>query len=373
MDSLASQPPEHDEPAKASSTEVRSFAQRRAYLRGTFSRPGHDGLNRHLAIDDRLKHDEAEMKYWAGAKAAPLPCPFALPEPEPDRSFVLGLLSTFESWYSRWPAALRQQPQRSILLCAAGQAKLAAALAQRHPGAWTVIHPDRRVTGHLKTARLVDPMVRDRARLLAGIKGCAAADPRFLAELAGEKLRVRTGPIERTGLPAACCELVVIDQAHLSADLQSVYAEARRLLRRGGMIIVTGRMPVLADGPIDDLVWEMIELLRPVFTKHDRWLLNSFRTEAFPFQPHPAHRLRTEQKKLLWRTDAPWRCTAKWNLATFAAQIEAWPARRRLEELGSHRAFAVMEILQQIEAEWEKASVKRVVNVPIIARIGVKC
>lgn len=69
----------------------------------------------------------------------------------------------------------------------------------------------------------------------------------------------------------------------------------------------------------------------------------------------------------------PWRSTAKWNLATFVAQTEAWPVRQRLARLGSDRAILVMEILQQIEAHWGKASMKRVVNVPIFARAGLKC
>jgi ubiquinone/menaquinone biosynthesis C-methylase UbiE len=70
-----------------------------------------------------------------------------------------------------------------------------------------------------------------------------AAQRAALSGLAG-RARFTVGDLARTGLPTGCADAVVsVDAFHFAADTRAAAAEARRILRAGGRLVLTNWQP----------------------------------------------------------------------------------------------------------------------------------
>src|SRR5207244_3658866 len=90
-------------------------------------------------------------------------------------------------------------------------------------------------------------------------------------------------PAERCSLPAASCDLVLAAQALHWFNLDTFYAEVRRVLRPGGLVAAIGYAWFYVDPVVDEIVGRGI--LKPLGHKWaaGNWLLiDGYRALAMP-------------------------------------------------------------------------------------------
>jgi SAM-dependent methyltransferase len=171
------------------------------------------------------------------------------------------------------------------------------------------------LAGHFETVIATDPSTRQ--------IDSAAAHPR---------IDYRVAPAEASGLPDASIDLLTAAQAAHWFDLPAFFAEARRLLRPGGVLALISYAGMEPQGEVEAVV----ERFRLVTLK-DHWpperalVENHYRDIHIPFTAIEAPGLAIE---------------VHWPLAALIGYLDTWSAVRAMERTNGRAAFdaAVAEL-----------------------------
>ncbi|WP_134500739.1 class I SAM-dependent methyltransferase [Microvirga pakistanensis] len=277
-----------------------------------------------------------------------------VPEPQPTRELVDALLHVHHT------PVLTKRYRRgmpNVLVCAAGQGTLGIRIGSCLNSV-VVVHPD--------------PTVIEAAK--ARPVGSYGAIMRTLEEKGPSAPEIREHPIqpgvrfihaspESTGLPDACFDLIIVEQAYRT-DLSRVAREMRRIARPGAAVIYMGYMPMRVGPEVDDIIRMTFDsTLNRFLTPGERHLFDRFRSAPFPFveRAHAISPYPDVQRNLLMR--------AKWNLFDFVKHLNDWPVIRRIEE----RAIEQVDVWQMrslLAEAWGAKRRKREITWPVILRVG---
>lgn len=202
--------------------------------------------------------------------------------------------------------------------CATGSGQAARALAEHYP----------RVVATDASARQVEN---------------AAPHPR---------VTYRVAPAERSGLPDHGVDLLTVAQALHWLDLDRFYAEARRVVRPGGVVAAWcyGLFSVspAVDAVVGRLYHEVLEGHWPAGREH---VDNGYSDLPFPFD----------------RLEAPpVTMTARWDLQQLLGMLSSWSAVARYD--AAHRPGALELVAGELIAAWGDA--RRQVTWPLYVFIG---
>jgi SAM-dependent methyltransferase len=169
-----------------------------------------------------------------------------------------------------------------------------------------------------------------------------------------ERVEYRTAPAEASGLPDGSVDCLTAAQAAHWFDLPTFYAEARRVLKPGGVLalIAYGIMQVDAatDPVIQHFYWKVIG---PYWPPERRHVEEGYRSFDFPFEELAPPPLAI---KIAWCRD------------DLLGYVGTWSAVRGAErELGS---APVDEFRRALETVWPDAEERRPVRFPISMRLG---
>ena len=169
------------------------------------------------------------------------------------------------------------------------------------------------------------------------------------------RVEYRVAPAERCGLADASVALVTVAQALHWLDAPAFYAEAERVLVRGGVVAVwTYGGLAFDDAALDALVRRFAhEVVGPYWPPERRIVDEGYRTIAFPFaelQP-PAFTLER-----------------RWTLAELAGYLRTWSATARYVEARAHDPVEALEA--ELGAAWGDARGTHVVRWPLAMRLG---
>jgi SAM-dependent methyltransferase len=170
-------------------------------------------------------------------------------------------------------------------------------------------------------------------------------------------IEFRVAPAERSGLADATVDLLLVAQAAHWFDLDAFYAEARRVLRPGGIIALltysAHRVSPEVDGPALHFYRDVVG---PYWPPERKWVENGYRDLPFPF---------TELQTPAFMLEADW------DLPHFLGYQATWSATRRYTEARGESPMPALEAA--LAPVWGAPEQVRRVRWPLalrVARVG---
>ena len=165
----------------------------------------------------------------------------------------------------------------------------------------------------------------------------------------------RVAPAHASGIPSHSVDLVNVSQALHWFDLDSFYAEVRRVLVPGGVIAVSSYGSAVIDSPT----------LAPILSRFEREDLRDYWPperelvgEALRALPFPFVELRVPLFKL----------EVHWTLAELVGYTRSWSATGRF--IDAHGYDPTLELEKELGASWGKEARRRRVWWPFVVRAG---
>lgn len=161
-------------------------------------------------------------------------------------------------------------------------------------------------------------------------------------------------PAEHSGLASASVDLLLVAQAVHWFDLDAFYAEARRVLRPGGLIALLTYSSHSVNPEVDLPSGEYyLHTVGPYWPPERKWVENGYRDLPFPFTELqcPAFML-----------------TAEWDLRQFLGYQATWSASKRYRDAtGIDPIPALAAALAPV---WGSPELRRTVRWPLALRLG---
>jgi SAM-dependent methyltransferase len=168
------------------------------------------------------------------------------------------------------------------------------------------------------------------------------------------KVRYQVAAAEASGLASASVDLITVAQAAHWFDLPNFYAEARRVLRPGGILALWCYERLSVNPEIDAVIEPFYsEVLGPYWPPERHWVECGYRDLPFPFreQPVPAFEMR-----------------ARWTLEQLLGYAATWSAvKNHRAALGSDPLPALRAAL---ETRWISNAERKTIKWPLSLRLG---
>ena len=165
--------------------------------------------------------------------------------------------------------------------------------------------------------------------LASRFEAVTATDPsadQLASALAHPRVAYAREPAERIGLAGASVDMLVTAQAAHWFDLPAFYAEARRVVRPGGVLALVSYGVPEVDGEVghrlDRFYWEEIHPYWPPGRRH---VEEGYRTLAFPFAERGL--------------DPSLAIVREWSVDDLLGYVATWSATRRAGGAGDGRLF----------------------------------
>ena len=165
----------------------------------------------------------------------------------------------------------------------------------------------------------------------------------------------RVAPAEDTGLPDESADIVTVAQAAHWFDLPRFFAEARRVVRPGG-VVALWTYNLLSSGvpEVDALIGHFYgTTLGPWWSPERRLVDEGYRSIAFPFDERPA---------------PPFEMRARWTLDQVLGYLRTWSAVDRFRrETGRDPVVPLADALRR---QWTEPAAPREIVWPLALRVG---
>ena len=192
------------------------------------------------------------------------------------------------------------------------------------------------------------------AERFAEVVATDASAQQIAAAEAHPRVRYICAPGEASGQPDQSVDLLTVAQAAHWFDLDRFYADARRVLRPGGLLALITYGVTEADGEPGAVIARFYHQALPSFWPPERRHVESrYRELPFPFDELAG-------PSIAMRAD--------WTLAELLGYIDTWSAVRNLEKAqgrGVMDAFAV-----ELAAAWGPPETKREIRWPLSMRLA---
>lgn len=169
------------------------------------------------------------------------------------------------------------------------------------------------------------------------------------------RVRYVRGLAEAAPVRGGTADLVTVAQALHWLELPAFYAEARRVLRPGGLLVAWTYGAQRIDGGAMDAVMREFydEEVGAFWPPERRWVEEEYRTLDFPFEPVAI----TSPPMIEW-----------WTLPQLLGYVATWSAVARCRELAGRDP--IPELGFRLEPLWGDPEVPRRVEWPIAVRAG---
>jgi len=170
-----------------------------------------------------------------------------------------------------------------------------------------------------------------------------------------ERVEYRVAPAENSGIESGTIDLVMIAQALHWFDLARFDAEARWVLKPGGVLAASAYNLLHIEPAIDQVVNRYYYEVVGPFWPPERELVEQFAGLPFPF-----HKL-----------DPPkFEITASWNLDHLLGYLQTWSSTQRF--IAARGINPLDQIIDELRNVWGNPRQTRKVTWPLVLRVGVK-
>ncbi len=193
------------------------------------------------------------------------------------------------------------------------------------------------------------------ARRFARVVATDASADQLAGAPAHQRVSYQVAPAEASGLADASVDLIAVAQALHWFDLSRFHAEARRVLKPGGLLAAWSYgVLTLGDPDLDALARRFHDVtLGPYWPAQRRLVERSYRDLDFPFDELavPAFEL-----------------VAHWPLAHLLGYFRSWSATARYR--AAHGADPVAALAQELAPRWGDPTASRRIVWPLALRAG---
>jgi SAM-dependent methyltransferase len=170
-----------------------------------------------------------------------------------------------------------------------------------------------------------------------------------------EHLEYRVAAAETSGIESETLDLIMVAQALHWFDLDHFYAEARRVLKPGGILTASAYNLLTIEPAIDEVVNRYYYEVAGPFWPPERKLVEQFADLPFPF-----------------REIAPpkFEMTASWTLEHLVGYLQTWSSTQRF--IAAKDTDPLDQIRQELHRAWGNPAQTRKVVWPLIVRVGRK-
>ena len=169
------------------------------------------------------------------------------------------------------------------------------------------------------------------------------------------RIAYRLAPAEESGLDDASVDVVYVAQAMHWFDFERFFAEVRRVLRPGGILVATVYQHTVIDPALDGIVRRYHdEVVGSYWPPQTKWSHTYYRTIPVPFD----------------ELDAPADLAAEavWTYAEMLGYLSSWSATQRYMRV--HDADPVDVVRDELTNAWGPPETERQVRWPLVVRIG---
>jgi SAM-dependent methyltransferase len=195
--------------------------------------------------------------------------------------------------------------------------------------------------------------------------GLASVFDRVIATDASEKqianaqshnvVDYRVAPAENSGIEPGTLDLITVAQALHWFDLDRFYIEARRVLKRDGILAASAYNLMHVEPAIDDIVNRYYYDVVGPFWPPERKLIEQFVDLPFPFR----------------EIEPPsFKMTANWSLEHLLGYLQTWSSTQRF--IAAEAADPLNQIRDELHRVWGNADQTRTVTWPVVLRVGSK-
>lgn len=164
----------------------------------------------------------------------------------------------------------------------------------------------------------------------------------------------RVAPAEASGLPDASVDLLTVAQAAHWFDLDAFYAEARRVLKPGGLIALWGYEKLRLEPALASVVGQFYHGELDGFWPPERRLVESgYRDLAFPFEELVAPELAM---------------AADWTLDQLIGYFGTWSAVKNYRQ--ARATDPLPPLRAALEALWGSPDTRKNIQWPLFLRVG---
>ena len=197
----------------------------------------------------------------------------------------------------------------------------------------------------------------DLAQHFNAVLATDASAAQIAAALARANVRYRVADATASGLPSDSTDLVSVAQALHWFDLEPFYAEARRVLRSGGVLAAWSYGVLHVAGEeiercVQHFYWDTVGAYWP---PERRLVEEGYRSLPFAFAEMTAPSFEMQED---------------WSLPQLIGYVRSWSASARYLEKNAVDPAAVLEA--QLAAVWGNADELRRVRWPLSLRMGLK-
>ncbi len=195
----------------------------------------------------------------------------------------------------------------------------------------------------------------DLAARFAKVIATDASKEQIASATPNPKVEFRVAPAEQSGLPDSSVELITVAQALHWFDFECFYAEAKRVLKPGGVLAAWAYgINTLEDKAINSIVQDFYEnIVGPYWPLERRFVEAGYRTIPFSFTEIAAPSFRME---------------ARWSLGQLLGYFSTWSATNRcIKATGEN---PLVPLADQLKPVWGEADSPRRVVWPLALRIG---
>lgn len=191
------------------------------------------------------------------------------------------------------------------------------------------------------------------AELFAAVEATDASAEQIAKARPHPHVRYRVAPADASGLDAGACDLITVAQALHWLDLESFYAEVRRVAKPDGLIAVWTYSLCVIDPAVDTVTRELYALTGPYWPPERQHVEAGYTTLAFPFPELPAPELAMD---------------FDWTLAEYLGYLGTWSGVKRYH--ASRGEYPLEQIKADMLAAWGNPDARRKVSWPLALRVG---
>lgn len=169
-----------------------------------------------------------------------------------------------------------------------------------------------------------------------------------------ERVEYRVAAVEASGLSASSCDAITVAQALHWFRLVDYYAEARRVLRPGGLLAIWSYYHLRVSPGIDAIVRRYHdEVVGPFWPPERKMVGRAYLDLPFPFAEIEMPEFQIE---------------VRWSLDQLLGYLRTWSATQRF--LAANNCDPVDSIAVELARAWNDSDPKRRVIWPLTVRVG---
>jgi ubiquinone/menaquinone biosynthesis C-methylase UbiE len=169
------------------------------------------------------------------------------------------------------------------------------------------------------------------------------------------KVEFRVAPAEQSGLPDNSIGLVTVAQAVHWFDFPRFYAEVKRILKPGGVVVLwTYGINTVEGKEVSEITDDYYHnVVGPYWPPERRLVEEEYRTIPFPFielEPPPLH------------------METRWTLEQLLGYFSTWSATNRYIKVAGNNPLEALD--SKLRAAWGDAASPRKIEWPLSMRVG---